>query len=747
MVVVVMSFLWSPAPSLMGPACAQAHLTGDLWLPLLCLLLPQFCSSHTLPGWRFTSSEVVIPRKVSHRVGAAGVQDQLSYRIHFGGRRHVVHMKVKKNLLPRHFPVVTNNDQGAMQEDYPFVPRDCYYYSYLEGVPGSMGTLDTCYGGLRGMLQIDDFTYEIKPLEASSKFEHVVSLLVTEPSSGTERCRIEVDDADLAYEEAMLAESPRATTVYLWRTHRKSLKLHYTVSSSLFRLNPNKTLVIERVVMMNNILNSIYYQQRIHVYIRVLFLWERSDLVNVNSGSAYDIVERFGLWKYNNWYFQIIHDTSLLLTGHRLGSYSYFAFSNGVCNPNWGAMYVYVGHQHIFVGATTAAHAIGHGIGMSHDVAGCKCFRRTFCIMTPVPGLLDMFSNCSFHRIRYWQIQFDHCFASPYAPYKNFPYVAPRCGDKIINNKEECDCGSIKECTEDKCCEVNCALSLSSECSRGGCCINCKHGLPGRICREKRGICDLSEYCDGTKATCPEDFYVQDGTPCSPLSVCVRGNCSDRDMQCQALLGFEARDGAPGCYEKLNIRGDRFGNCGVKLERFGMRSQRCEPDDVYCGMLHCRDIQEIPSAGEHITFRRIIVEDAQQEICTGFELHSATDKPPLGLVVDGATCGPGRFCLNQNCTFHQDMRFDCDVKTCNFRGVCNNRKHCHCQRGWIPPTCNGTGVGGSIDSGPPPDREPGVRSKISVTINQAVLILSIRTALLMATFFFGCISSLGTKEN
>ncbi|EPY79717.1 hypothetical protein CB1_000898002 [Camelus ferus] len=168
----------------MGPAWAQAHLTGDLRLPLLWLLLLPICCSHAPPGWRFTSSEVVIPRKVSHRVGGTGMQGQLSYKIRLSGQRHVVHMRVKKNLLPRHFPVITSNDQGATQEDYPFIPRDCYYYTYLEGVPGSMGTLDTCYGGLRGMLQVDDFTYEIKPLEASSKFEHVISLLVSQKTPG-----------------------------------------------------------------------------------------------------------------------------------------------------------------------------------------------------------------------------------------------------------------------------------------------------------------------------------------------------------------------------------------------------------------------------------------------------------------------------------------------------------------------------------------------------------------------------------
>ncbi|KAI5232292.1 Disintegrin And Metalloproteinase Domain-Containing Protein 21 [Manis pentadactyla] len=104
-------------------------------------------------------------------------------------------MKLKKSLLPRHFPVITNNGQGAMQEDYPFVPRDCYYYSYLEGVPGSVGTLDTCSGGLHGMLQMDNFTYEIKPLKASSKFEHVVSLLVSEERSAElGKCEIEEEE-------------------------------------------------------------------------------------------------------------------------------------------------------------------------------------------------------------------------------------------------------------------------------------------------------------------------------------------------------------------------------------------------------------------------------------------------------------------------------------------------------------------------------------------------------------------------
>lgn len=95
------------------------------------------------------------------------------------------------------------------------------------------------------MLQLDDFTYEIKPLEASSKFEHLISQLVTQKTAAEdEKCEAEEKDTNQEYEEAMISEMPRAGTVYLWWPHRKALKVHYTVSNSLVVQKSNETRVI-----------------------------------------------------------------------------------------------------------------------------------------------------------------------------------------------------------------------------------------------------------------------------------------------------------------------------------------------------------------------------------------------------------------------------------------------------------------------------------------------------------------------
>lgn len=52
------------------------------------------------------------------------------------------------------------------------------------------------------------------------------------------------------------------------------------------------------------------------------------------------------------------------------------------------------------------------------------------------------------------------------------------CGNKIVEDDEECDCGTSEECLNDPCCDsITCKLKSEAECASGLCCDNCKVSL------------------------------------------------------------------------------------------------------------------------------------------------------------------------------------------------------------------------------------------------------------------------------
>lgn len=357
--------------------------------------------------------------------------------------------------------------------------------------------------------------------------------------------------------------------------------------------------------------------------------------------------------------------------------------------------------------------------------------------MDEFPTLQDMISNCS-HDVLHMRIHgWDPCMSEVRRTH-NIQNV-PRCGNKIVEGSESCDCGSVKDCTTDKCCEVDCEFTQGSSCNKGGCCLSCKFAPTGTICRDKNGICDLPEYCSGASEHCPGNFYIMDGTPCSPLAVCIAGNCTDRHLQCQALFGYQVKDGSPACYNELNVKGDRFGNCGIRIIRGGSQPVPCQKEDVFCGMIHCDGVSHIPGGGEHTTFYHLKVQDVKEEQCFGYDAHHGTELPEMGLVVDGATCGPGKYCKAQRCVAHPTLNFNCNISSCNFRGVCNNKGNCHCVRGWQPPHCLQIGKGGSTNSGPPPTTQKKHQAEIHVSANRLIVILSIRMILILASILLGAV--------
>ncbi|GFT37222.1 zinc metalloproteinase-disintegrin-like HF3 [Trichonephila clavipes] len=118
-------------------------------------------------------------------------------------------------------------------------------------------------------------------------------------------------------------------------------------------------------------------------------------------------------------------------------------------------------------------HLIGHNLGMEHDQSNCDCSKGPSCIMTNnIPYFTSTtFSGCSIQK--YFKTLNQGYGACLF----NMPTLRMSiCGNSILEEPEECDCGPPEECAKhDPCCDpVTCRLIKHAECSSGPCCKKCK---------------------------------------------------------------------------------------------------------------------------------------------------------------------------------------------------------------------------------------------------------------------------------
>ncbi|XP_074088171.1 disintegrin and metalloproteinase domain-containing protein 20-like [Macrotis lagotis] len=681
----------------MGPTRARPIL---LRAPLLVLglgaLLAPVCSLQRRPGWRFGSSEVVIPfqlRGLDHGKNSG----HLSYVLHFGGRRHVVHLQLKKFLLPRHLPVFTYTDQGSVQMDHSFIPKDCYYQGYVEGALGSLAALSTCHGGLQGMLQVNSLYYEIEPLPVSPIFQHLVYTMENKRKGRGWKCALVEEEIDLlALEKNGLGQSiPRARPKDNWWPQTRFVELMVVVDNFWYKYAwENKTEVIHQVLEIVNIVDSLYYPMYVYIILSGVEIWTNSNLVNFTNGINVTL-DVFSHWKrvINE---RLPHDVAHLFVRYNFGIYKGLAYVGTICHDLKSAGIDAYVEDNLLEFSVTVAHGLGHNLGMIHDHDFCNCAQEQ-CIMHANFSLTDVFSNCSYESyFDQFSELFIDCLKNPPEPYK----IAPTklCGNKVVEEGEECDCGSVKECSKDSCCKPGCTLRPHADCAFGLCCVNCKIAPAGTLCRPPRTPCDLPEYCNGTSVLCQKDFYMQDGTPCTRNAVCYQSICSDRVQQCKAIFGETAYDAPLICYKEANMIGDQFGNCYLD----GHRYRQCDTTHILCGSLQCTNVSQIPNLEEFTTILQVNVNGV---MCIGIDSDMGKDSR---YVRNGAVCDHGKICLNKKCIDYSVLNYDCTAKKCNFNGICNNKKNCHCLSGWDPPFCLKRGFGGSIDSGPPPKWEANI---------------------------------------
>ena len=118
-----------------------------------------------------------------------------------------------------------------------------------------------------------------------------------------------------------------------------------------------------------------------------------------------------------------------------------------------------------------------------------------------------------------------------------------QCGNGIVEEGEDCDCGGEENCRDNNCCDPKtCKFKDNAVCddSNEDCCKSCQFAPSGTVCRPSTGQCDPQETCSGTGALCPVDQTAPDGQSCGNSSQnlqCASGQCTSRNQQCKTLMG------------------------------------------------------------------------------------------------------------------------------------------------------------------------------------------------------------------
>ncbi|XP_034185475.1 disintegrin and metalloproteinase domain-containing protein mind-meld isoform X3 [Osmia lignaria lignaria] len=582
----------------------------------------------------------------------------------------------------------------------------CYYHGTVRDYPGASAAFHTC-NGVSGVIHLGNETFVIHPFyggDLSQKHPHVIFEARTKANKGCANLgNLEWRAKSRRQKHVLgLSETPSDRYKRDVRETTKYIETAIIIDKAMFekRNGSTRAEVVHDAIQVANIADLYFRTLNTRVSVTYIETWQSTNQADISKGMDISIALR-NLNDYTvRRMYQVDEDTTQLLTGEifaggELGMAEYLT----ICKQKAVGISVDLNVYEPHLLAGTMAHMIGHNIGMAHDDRRSECICRDWhgCIMAQsIVGLENVqpykFSECS--KMDYIDsLRAGKGFCLLNKP--NEVEMRTSCGNKVIDDDEECDCGSIDECPKiDPCCDpITCKLTSEAECASGPCCSNCKLLKRGVVCRDSTNECDLPEVCSGESGQCPVDVYKKNGIPCSnDQGYCFNGECPALDLQCDQIWGYGGVVADKQCFEQFNSKGSLTGHCGTDASGHYIK---CEPENVRCGSLQCQQGSKQPVMGGMDHSRTIIsIKGKEYECKSTTGKVEGSEMPRMGLVRDGTSCGDNLICVNQTCTSRFPLidKEHCpsnhNNNECSGNGVCTNANKCYCYPGWSGPDCS-----------------------------------------------------------
>ncbi|XP_027251194.1 A disintegrin and metallopeptidase domain 3-like [Cricetulus griseus] len=637
--------------------------------------------------------QTTVPQKIESNIkDAKAAEAQVSYLVRIEGKAYTFHLE-KQSFLHPSFMAYSNTKSGKFQTDTSLVKVHCFYQGHAAEIPASTVTLSTC-SGLRGLLQLENITYGIEPLESSATFEHMI-YQIKNNNIDYSPLRENLNSQHESQSYRILVKPEKAENVSLMK---RTLRVKIVMDKAMFdHLGSEMGVAVQKVVHMFGLINTMFSELKMTVMLTSLEIWSDENKIETN-GDADEVLQRFLVWKQNQ-PSERVKVIMYLLLYKDYPDYMGATYHGMACNPKFTAGIALHPKTLTVEGfAAVLSQLLGINLGLTYDdVFNCFCPGST-CIMNPSAIRsqgIKVFSSCSMDAFKQLASQPDlDCLREkPEPEFEALPQIRI-CGNFKLDGYEQCDCGPAEKCTHKNCCHPeNCTLTRSAQCGTGACCDKrtCKIAERGRPCRKSTDLCDFPEFCNGSSEFCVPDTKSADLELCNnKTAYCYGGICQDLDRQCMDIFGKHAKGANYLCVEEVNNQHDKFGNC----------HGHCKYDELFCGKLICYWNHEKIIHKESYDIQYTYIGG---QVCVSAHLRDGNAQDDT-YVREGTICGEGKACSQGKCLrvhyLKRDSACNSDDK-CQGQGVCNNRDHCHCEPGFAPPECDMTpsSPGGSLDDG------------------------------------------------
>ncbi|KAL7881859.1 hypothetical protein AOLI_G00087080 [Acnodon oligacanthus] len=660
---------------------------------------------------------------------------QATFQLEAFGYRFILDLTLNNDLLSSDYVEIHYEDNKPIQSKGG---EHCYYRGQVRGVEASRVALSTC-NGLHGMFDDGVHVYLIEPLKQTHSIDGAARPHMLRRTPSLLRSHDAEDGGNK--EELLLSELNDMS----WLRRRKKramprnvfeemkyIELMIVSDHNMFKRQKTKQQTRNFAKSVVNLVDAIFKE---HLNTRVVLvameIWTDKDHIPI-SVMPLDLLRDFSKYRQQHikQHTDAVHLFSNVTFHYRQSSAAFFG---GMCSVSRGVGVNEYGST--WTMAVSLSQSLAQNLGIRWDPAARKS-KECGCVDSWVGCIMEdtgvqhprKFSKCSISDYKEFLLKGGgSCLFN--RPTKLFEPT--ECGNGYVEVGEECDCGVRAECYKE-CCK-KCSLSNGAHCSDGPCCNNtCLFYPRGYSCRYAVNDCDISETCSGDSGQCPPNLHKQDGYFCNlNQGRCYSGECKTRESQCKYVWGPKSGSSEKFCYEKLNTEGSHKGNCGENGEKY----IQCSKHDVFCGLLLCTNVGQMPRIGlikgeiTPTTFNH----QGQLIECSGGHVL-LDDDTDLGYVEDGTPCGPSMMCLDRKCLPIQSLNMSaCPTgpsgPICSNHGVCNNEATCTCDATWAGTDCSMP----DPPKEPPPSKDEGPKGPSATNL----IIGSIAGAILVAAIVLG----------